>query len=96
MRYTSEEIQHYPPKIQEHIKKGEIAPLMTTKQVRYAWGSPISIRVVGSTDDGKEISDWTYKRMGGLFSTTLTFIDGKLREIVTNDPGTNETIIKER
>ncbi len=93
MRYTSEEIQNYPPNIQEHIKKGEIVPLMTPAQVRYSWGSPSQIRVLSPTKEGREKVEWVYKRLGGVFSTKLVFIDGELREIVSNEPGVSDTFL---
>ncbi|MEJ2696829.1 MAG: hypothetical protein P8013_09285 [Candidatus Sulfobium sp.] len=84
-RYTAEEIQKYPPAVQEHIKSKEVSLGMTMTQVRYAWGGPDSIRVM-EPEDGKERTQWTYKKM--FFSKTrLIFTDGKLTEIVSGEPG---------
>lgn len=87
MRYTNEEISSYPPQIQEHIRKGEVVTGMTMQQVRYAWGAPAKIKVLPSTDDGKERVQWEYRRMFGAFKTYLRFTDGVLTEIISTEPG---------
>lgn len=84
-RYTAEEIQNYPPSVQEHIRHKEVGLGMTMTQVRYAWGGPDSIRVM-EPDNGKQRIQWTYKKL--IFSKTrLIFTDGKLTDIFTSEPG---------
>lgn len=84
-RYSAEEIQGYPPAIQEHIKNKEVSLGMTMTQVRYAWGGPDSIRVM-EPENGKERTQWTYKKI--LFAKTrLIFTGDKLTEIISNEPG---------
>ncbi len=87
MRYSYEEIKNYPPDVQEHIKKGEIATGMTFEQVRYAWGAPNVTKVLAPTPDGKERVQWEYHRWWGAFKTILRFTDGKLTEIISTEPG---------
>ncbi|NOX19728.1 MAG: hypothetical protein GXO99_00475 [Nitrospirae bacterium] len=87
MRYTNEEISKFPPQIQEHIRKGEVVTGMTMQQVRYAWGAPAKIKVLPSTDEGKERVQWEYRRMFGAFKTYLRFTDGVLTEIISTEPG---------
>ncbi|MEW6571631.1 MAG: hypothetical protein AB1390_10755 [Nitrospirota bacterium] len=80
IRYTEEEIKDFPQNIQEHIRQGEISLGMTPKQVRYAWGSPESIKVL-EPYEGKSREEWIYSTMGtlGVVGTRLLlFLDGKL------------------
>lgn len=86
VRYSPDEIKGFSPAIQENIKRGEIAPNMTQQQVRYAWGSPIEINVLKPSEDGKYREEWVYSRTG-LLKTRLTFVDGKLMHIISNEPG---------
>jgi hypothetical protein len=86
VRYSAEEIRDYPPSVQEHIKKGEIAPGMTMAQVRYSWGSPDLVRVLAADEKGREKVEWTYTRMQVL-KTRLVFTNGSLTEIVSTEPG---------
>ncbi len=85
VRYTYEEIRHFPPEIQEHIKKGEVVPGMTFQQVRLAWGPPRTTRVVPSKDE-HEIIHWVYQDMPFGSKTILVFVDGKLRSIIASSP----------
>jgi len=87
IRYTVEEIKAFPPAIQEKIEKGEISTGMTMLQVRYAWGAPSIVNVLPPTDRARERVEWTYKRMGGVFRSILTFEDNRLVEIRSNEPG---------
>ncbi len=87
VRYSEEEIRGFPPSIQEHIRKGEVTLGMTQPQVRYSWGSPDSVTILPSTEDGKTREEWVYGRLGGVFKTRLIFTDRKLTEIISTDPG---------
>lgn len=86
IRYTVEEIQDFPPEVQDRIKKGEISLGMTLVQVRYAWGPPHIVNVLPPTKDGRDRVEWTYKKLG-YFRTTLTFEGIKVIEIRSNEPG---------
>lgn len=80
VRYTEEEIKGSPPEIQDHIRKGEIALGMTPTEVRYAWGSPETIKILAPYD-GKTREEWIYSTTGsfGIIGTKiLLFYDGKL------------------
>jgi hypothetical protein len=80
IRYSVDEIKDFPPSIQEHIKKGEVALGMTPKEVRYAWGAPDSIRNLEPLD-GKTREEWIYSAkgvMGVIATRLLLFLDGKL------------------
>jgi len=78
VRYTEEEIQHFPPETQEHIRQGEVKLGMTTQQVRYAWGAPSSIKFLEPTPEGKTREEWVYSKLGIFGTKLLVFIDGKL------------------
>ncbi|MBI4691463.1 MAG: hypothetical protein HY754_14525 [Nitrospirae bacterium] len=84
-RYSPDEIKGFTPETQEHIKLGEVVTGMTTLQVRYAWGSPESINILKPIDD-KYREEWVYSKIG-IFKTRLIFIEGKLTNIITNEPG---------
>jgi len=87
-RYSAEEIQGYPPEVQEHIKNKEVSLGMTMTQVRYAWGGPDSIRVM-EPEEGKQRVQWTYKKM--FFSKTrLIFTDDRLTDIISSEPGVSK------
>ncbi|MDI6890781.1 MAG: hypothetical protein QMC83_07590 [Thermodesulfovibrionales bacterium] len=86
IRYSEEEIKGFPPNIQEHIKKGEVTPGMTQSQVRYSWDAPNSVRTLAPSEDGKSREEWVYERFK-VFKTRLIFTDGKITEIISNDPG---------
>jgi hypothetical protein len=80
VRYTEEEIKGSPPDIQDYIRKGEIALGMTPKEVRYAWGSPETIKILEAYS-GKTREEWIYSTTGtfGVVGTKiLLFFDGKL------------------
>lgn len=87
VRYSPEEIKHFPPEIQERIKKNEVATGMTQLQVRYSWGPPESVNVLSPSSDGKYREEWVYTRSMGLFKTQLIFTEGQLTEIITTEPG---------
>lgn len=78
VRYTEEEIQKFPPEVQENIRKGEVKVGMTTQQVRYAWGSPNTIKFLEPTDKGKTREQWIYTKLGIFGTRLLVFLDGKL------------------
>lgn len=84
VRYTYDEIRHYPPDIQERIVKGEIAFGMTREQVRYTWGAPSSIRVL-TPEKGKQKEEWIYSSSLGILKTRLIFLDGKLTYIISTE-----------
>lgn len=81
VRFTNEEIKGFPIEIQEKIIKGEISLGMTTQQVRYAWGSPNTIRVLDPTN-GRQREEWIYTTAGIFESRRLLFIDGKLIYVI--------------
>ncbi|MEN2993869.1 MAG: hypothetical protein ABDH19_00775 [Thermodesulfovibrio sp.] len=84
VRYTYDEIKHYPPEIQERIAKGEITLGMTKEQVRYAWGPPSSTRIL-TPEKGKQREEWIYSSSFGLLKSRLIFVDGKLTYIISNE-----------
>lgn len=86
-RYTYDEIKHYPLDVQEWIMKGEIAHGMTQQQVRYAWGSPDSIKTLESVD-GKSREEWVYSTLGVFGTRIVVFIDGKVMYISGEAPKT--------
>lgn len=80
VRYTEEEIKRFPPDIQDNIRKGQIDLGMTTEQVRYAWGSPDSIKILPPFE-GKSREEWIYSNIKGIdivASKILLFLDGRL------------------
>jgi outer membrane protein assembly factor BamE (lipoprotein component of BamABCDE complex) len=80
VRYTEEEIKSFPPTVQDNIRKGQLDLGMTQQQVRYAWGSPDSIKFLPPYDD-KAREEWTYSTtatMGVISNKILLFFDGKL------------------
>lgn len=81
VKYTYDEIRHFPIDVQERIMKGEISVGMTPQQVRYAWGSPNIIRRLEPLE-GKERQEWIYTTLGLVESRRLLFIDGKLTYII--------------
>ncbi|MCX8030695.1 MAG: hypothetical protein N3A59_03840 [Thermodesulfovibrionales bacterium] len=91
VRFTNEEIKGFPIEIQEKIIKGEVALGMTTQQVRYAWGSPNSIRVLEPMD-GKQREEWIYTTAGIFEQRRLFFLDGKLYYVI---PDSEKTIKQE-
>lgn len=85
VRYTYEEIKHYPIDVQEWIMKGEVAPGMTQRQVRYAWGAPYSIKILAPID-GKAREQWVYSTLGVFGTRIIVFIDGKAMYISGESP----------
>lgn len=80
IRYSEEEIKAFPPDAQEHIRKGEVDLGMTQEQVRYAWGSPDSIKIL-EPFEGKSREEWIYSTtgtMGVVGSRLLLFFDNRL------------------
>ncbi len=80
VRYSPEEIKDYPPAVQEQIRQGNVAPGMTTQQVRYAWGPPSTVNVLPPTQDGRPREEWIYSK--SIFvQRRLLFVDGRLFDI---------------
>lgn len=77
IRYSEEEIKGFSPAIQEHIKSGEVVLGMTPQQVRYAWGSPNSLKIL-EPFEGKTREEWIYSTLGVVETKLLIFFDGKL------------------
>lgn len=80
VRYTEEEIKTFSPKTQENIRKGQVDLGMTQEQVRYAWGSPDSIRFL-EPYEGKSREEWIYSQpatLGVIGTKLLFFYEGKL------------------
>lgn len=80
VRYTEEEIKGFSPTVQDNIRKSQIDLGMTQQQVRYAWGSPDSIKFLPPYE-GKAREEWTYSAtatLGVVSSKILLFLDGKL------------------
>jgi len=77
IRYSEEEIKGFSPAIQEHIKQGEVVLGMTPQQVRYAWGSPDSLKIL-EPFEGKTREEWIYSTLGVVETKLLIFFDGKL------------------
>lgn len=80
IRYTEEEIKAYPANVQDNIRKAQIDLGMKPEQVRYAWGSPDSIKILDPFE-GKSREEWMYTSAGtlGVVGTKiLLFYDGKL------------------
>jgi hypothetical protein len=80
VRFTEAEIKDYPPKIQEDVRKGQVELGMTQQQVRYAWGSPDSIKFL-QPYEGKSREEWIYSQpatLGVVGTKILLFYDGKL------------------
>ena len=78
VRYTEEEIKTYPANVQDNIRKSQIDLGMKPEQVRYAWGSPDSIKILDPFE-GKSREEWMYSSVLGVVGTKiLLFYDGKL------------------
>ena len=80
IRYSEEEIKGFSPAIQENIKQGEVALGMTPQHVRYAWGSPDSLKIL-EPFEGKTREEWIYSTIGVVETKLLLFYDGKLMYI---------------
>ncbi len=91
VRFTSDEIKGFPIEIQEKIIKGEVALGMTTQQVRYAWGSPNTIRTLEPMD-GKQREEWIYTTALIYENRRLLFVDGRLIYVI---PDSERTIKQE-
>jgi len=50
---------------------------MTPQQVRYAWGSPDSLKIL-EPFEGKSREEWIYSTFGVIETKLLLFFDGKL------------------
>jgi len=81
VRYSPAELNQFSPKIQEHIKKSEIALGMSQAAVRLSWGAPSEVRVLEPDDQGNYREEWIYPRFV-LFAKKLIFTDGKLTGII--------------
>ena len=78
VRYTEEEIKAYPANVQDNIRKAQIDLGMKPEQVRYAWGSPDSIKILDPFE-GKAREEWMYSSVLGVVGTKiLLYYDGKL------------------
>jgi outer membrane protein assembly factor BamE (lipoprotein component of BamABCDE complex) len=80
IHYTEEEIKNFPPNVQDNIRKEEVDLGMTQEQVRYAWGSPDSIKILEPFNE-KAREEWIYSKkatMGVIGERLLLFFDGKL------------------
>jgi hypothetical protein len=86
VRYSQDEIKDYPPAIQDHIKNNEVTIGMTKIQVRYSWGGPHAVKILSPGEGGKERVEWVYEKHK-FFKTRLIFTDGRLAEIINNEPG---------
>ncbi len=89
VRYTAEEIKDYPMDVQDQIIRGQASPGMTTQQVRYAWGSPDSIRVLEPVE-GKKREEWVYSTLSVWDTRVLLFLDGRLMYISGESQGKKE------
>lgn len=92
VRFTSDEIKGFPLEVQEKIIKGEVALGMNPQHVRYAWGSPNTIRILEPMD-GKTREEWIYTTAFILEDRRLLFIDGRLTYII---PDSERTIKQEK
>ena len=86
VRYSQDEINDYPPSVQEHIKNSEVTTGMTKAQVRHSWGGPHAVNILSPSQDGKERVEWVYKKFT-VFKARLIFTDGRLSEIIGKASG---------
>ncbi|HYA11636.1 MAG TPA: hypothetical protein VEF37_01485 [Thermodesulfovibrionales bacterium] len=77
VRYSEDEIKAFPPETQENIRKGQVMLGMSTQEVRYAWGSPDSARIL-EPFEGKAREEWIYSTLSVYGTRILFFLDGKL------------------
>ena len=77
IRYSEEEIKSFPPEAQENIRKGQVVLGMSPQEVRYAWGSPDSIRIL-EPFEGRQLEEWIYSTLPVYGTKLLLFYDGKL------------------
>jgi uncharacterized protein YneF (UPF0154 family) len=80
VRYSEEEIKNFPPEAQENIRKGQVVLGMSPQEVRYAWGSPDSVRIL-EPFEGKQMEEWIYSTLPVYGTRLLLFYDGKLMYI---------------
>jgi uncharacterized protein YneF (UPF0154 family) len=80
VRYSEEEIKNFPPEAQENIRKGQAVLGMSPQEVRYAWGSPDSVRIL-EPFEGKQMEEWIYSTLPVYGTRLLLFYDGKLMYI---------------
>jgi len=77
VRYSEEEIKSFPPEAQENIRKGQVDVGMSPQEVRYAWGSPDSVRIL-ETYEGKQLEEWIYSTLPVYGTRLLLFYDSRL------------------
>jgi uncharacterized protein YneF (UPF0154 family) len=77
VRYSEEEIKNFPPEAQENIRKGQVVLGMSPQEVRYAWGSPDSIRIL-EPFEGRQMEEWIYATLPVYGTRLLLFYDSKL------------------
>jgi outer membrane protein assembly factor BamE (lipoprotein component of BamABCDE complex) len=80
VRYSEDEIKAFSPEMQENIRKGQVGIGMSPQEVRYAWGSPDSIRIL-EPFDGKQLEEWIYSTLPVYGTRLLLFYDNKLMYI---------------
>jgi hypothetical protein len=77
VRYSEDEIKTFSPEMQENIRKGQVMLGMSPQEVRYAWGSPDSVRIL-EPYDGKQLEEWIYSTLPVYGTRLLLFYDGRL------------------
>jgi len=77
VRYSEDEIKTFTPETQEYIRKGQVVLGMSTQEVRYAWGSPESVKILEPLE-GKQREEWIYSTLPVYGTRLLLFYDGKL------------------
>lgn len=80
VRYTEDEIKDFSPAVQDNIRQARIDLGMSQAQVRYAWGSPDSIKFLEPVE-GKAREEWIYAHqasLGVVSSKILLFFDNRL------------------
>jgi len=80
VRYSEDEIKGFSPEVQENIRKGQIVLGMSPQEVRYAWGSPDSVKIL-EPFEGKQLEEWIYSTLPVYGTRLLLFYDGKLMYI---------------
>ncbi len=94
VRYSPTEIEGYPPQVQEQIKSGDLTLGMSTTVVRYTWGTPSDVYVMGLDPEGRAHEEWVYYSFP-FFHTRLVFKDNKLVGIVSGF-ATNDQILPDK
>jgi hypothetical protein len=82
VRYSPSELAKFPPQVQRHIERSEVALGMTPEAVRYSWGAPGEIRILPVDEEGRLTEEWVYSRMG-FYETRLVFTEGVVTGIVS-------------